>query len=269
MSTTDAFPVLPGHVVALKDLSPTTVADALTEPSVNLALHSRPVPTWASAVDDLVADIVEPYQFWLVNEDIDVLGERLRAGAGQLPGGHEEAVDALFDDVIALASVVSEACGDTRPFVSLRTIDASYFTAGASSVSSHMHLDTATVTLSCTYVGAGTEWTPDSNVIREQFGTRKMQRPDEPLGALVHDPDLVHESVRYEVSLLKGEIREDEDEGSLDFLSNFLEASEIERYNVGGGLLHRGPGTARGTRLLLTVSTMRVPRFSRVPAGSL
>jgi hypothetical protein len=162
--------------------------------------------------------------------------------------------------VLRAARLVAEATGDRRPFVSLRTIDESYFRPGAASVSSHLHVDTATVTLACTYVGAGTQWTPDGNVRRAEFRSRKMQRPDEPVDRLLVDPAVLTESPRFEISVLKGEIREHEDEHSREFLGNFLDPAEIAPYNVGGGLVHRGPGASGRTRLLLTVSSMRVPR---------
>lgn len=259
------------HVAVLTAATPAALAAALADSAVNLAVHHRPAAPWLEAVRDLTTRIRTPYQFWSVRDDIGTLHDRLRTSAlALLTGavserrpGDADAVEALFADVVDLAELLAETCGDRRPFVSLRSIDASYFTPGRSSVSSHLHVDTATATLTCTYVGRGTEWTPDDNVIRDALADRKMQRPDEPETALVHDPELFHRFGTFDVTVLKGEIRRREDQGSRDFLANFLTANELEPYNEGAGLLHRGPGHHHGTRLLLTVSTMRVPAFAR------
>lgn len=233
---------------------------ALQSDEVQIVYTSRDEPLW---IDELQAVVqsshATPLQVWLINEPVALLENRLIDALHAFMVPADISVK-LAEDVMALVEQFVRLTGDERPFVSFRTIDQSYFTDGQKSVSRNWHVDTSVLTLTCTYVGQGTEWTTyDTPEIRALCAHEKMLAED----AVSIPKDAVAQMQRYEVSVLKGEIRNPEDATSKEFLEHFLTPDEIKPFNVGCGILHRGPGYVAGDtrRLLLTVSSMRIPAW--------
>ena len=243
-----------------ENLSVESYKNLLSKKEVKLVETKRDIPLW---VDELKIPLnkekVLPLQVWLINEPVDLLNDRLVDNLVKF-GFSDEISKFIAKDVSYMVNFFIELTGDKNPFVSLRTIDSLYFKEGEKSVSKDWHIDTAVLTLTCTYSGRGTEWTTNDNpAIRKRFEDEKiLKNVDFNL-----DSNEIHEMGLFEASVLKGEIRNSEDKGSKEFLLNFLKEDEIEPFNINEGLLHRGPGYIKGDgrRLLLTVSTMRIPSW--------
>lgn len=241
-----------------KDFSAKSYKDFLSQKEIKLVLTTREIPGWVYDIQNtLNKKEITPLQVWLVKEPVDLLNDRIYENLIKFGFDHQISLN-ITKDVQNLVNIFVDISGDKTPFVSLRTIDQDYFKEGQKSVSRDWHVDTSVLTLTCTYSGKGTEWTESNDFkIREKFENDKILKDT--------DFDLTKEEIHamnlFEVSILKGEIRKLEDVGSKEFLLNFINEDEIVPFNVNEGLLHRGPGycDGDGRRLLLTVSTMRVP----------
>jgi hypothetical protein len=248
-----------GNATRAKSLSAAHWRGCL-QPSKNQVVWApRRVPRWqASLIRRLERPTLAPIQFWSINKKLEGLAPKIeRKLAGPL--GRDLAAR-IAADAAKLTNFMSRIAEDPRPFVSLRTVDGRYFTPGKKSVSRDWHVDSAALTLTCTYAGKGTEWCDATDKTRQKFRKRKIIS-----GSIPTKRGSGHRMAPFEVSILKGELREREDPNSREFLLNFIGEGEFVNFNLGNGLLHRGPGFRPGDsrRLVLTVSTMRVPPWLR------
>ncbi len=246
--------------IACEDLSVEAYRKALLSEEVNFVFTRRSTPDIYQKVKDTINSQNKlRLQTWLVNEPIEILGPRLRKDLKEF-GFEKEVISWISDDVLSLVKIFVDLTSENQPFVSLRSIDGRYFDNQSRSVSKDWHVDTAVLTLTCTYSGRGTEWVVDDSSVRKNFETEKMPELNFSLADLQ-----IEEMSLFEVGVLKGEIRNPEDNHSKKFIKNFLNDDEIEPFNMNGGLLHRGPNYFENDdrRLLLTVSTMRIPEWLR------
>ncbi|HSW88786.1 MAG TPA: DUF1826 domain-containing protein [Candidatus Saccharimonadales bacterium] len=266
-------PSTPQEFAPMTDLSPhvmeapldvVSYQQALARPDVNLVHTTGEIPTWASDLEQAIAKTQGLFEFQFYNQDITHLEAALVTSLEDIPFNNEH-VQALFAQrILDLAQFMTAVSGERQPFVSLRTVDLRYFKPGQSSVSRELHVDSTALTLTETFCGRGTEWTDNGNVKREAFAGKKIQSVETPVATYLHDPRQMRSFGAYNTSILKGEIRgfENEDAGSLEFLQNFLSPDEITPFNVGQGLVHRGPGIEPGeTRFLVTISTFKPPKL--------
>jgi hypothetical protein len=234
----------------------------LRHASTNLVYGERSLPIDQDAIRQATMALDKPLQIWFINEHVVDPIARMKAHIRE-NGGNPSLWSSLFSDVAHLYRGFIELTGEQQPFLSLRAIDEAYFDKSKASVSSEWHRDSAVLTLFTTYLGYGTQWTPDSNVKRDYFAEHQQQSVNDSDHLLLHDPALVITTSVGGVGVLKGELQgRRDDPATEDFLSNFSSVDRDVDFNVGGGLIHRGPARASSDlRLLLTISTFVVPEF--------
>lgn len=240
----------------------TGIKDRLTPTATNLVYGERTLAIDPDEIRTAMKSLYKPLQVWFINEHVTDPAARIEAAIHE-SGGTPAPWLPVSADVASLYRLFIELTGERQPFLSLRMIDASYFDKSMPSVSSEWHRDCAALTLFTTYVGYGTQWTPDSNVKREYFVKRQKQSVNDPDELCLHDPAIVITTSLHGVGVLKGELqRHDNDPDTVDFLSNFSSVDRDVDFNIGRGLIHRGPARAsKDHRLLLTISTFVVPDF--------
>jgi hypothetical protein len=238
--------------------------DRLRPTATNLVYGERSLAIDPDETRTAMKSLNKPLQVWFINEHVTDPKARINAAIRE-NGGDPAPWTPVSADVAHLYKLFIELTGEQKPFLSLRVIDATYFDKSKSSVSSEWHRDCAALTLFATYIGYGTQWTPDSNVKRDYFVTRQQQNVNDPDEMLLHDPALVMTTSINGLGILKGELhRHDNDLGTVDFLSNFSSVDRDVDFNIGRGLIHRGPARSSSDhRLLLTISTFVVPEFLR------
>lgn len=243
--------------IKLQELETATYRESLRSINTQVVYTARREPEWITDFEEFIqGQSGEPLQVWLVQENIEQLPQKL-IGSLHTFGMPDTLAHLLIEDVQLLVRFFADLTGDKFPFVSLRTIDANYYDSNLKSVSRNWHVDTSVLTLSTIYSGKGTEWIVGTENMHGYFEHEKI------LQATYKDLEEaeIHSMAPFEVSVLKGEIRAIEDQTSEEFLRHFLAKEETRPFNEGRGLIHRGPGYAEGDtrRLLLTVSTMRIP----------
>jgi len=143
--------------------------------------------------------------------------------------------------------------GDLSPFISFRLINSSYFSNAKNkyNVSKDWHIDSSVVTLVCTYSGKGTEWVSSDSVLQRD---NKLIKPE-----FLKKESTIYKALPGDVLLIKGEMRKEEDQDTIKFLSKIGVYNKGFSYNEGNGLVHRGPGFSFGDnpRLLLTISSFK------------
>jgi hypothetical protein len=236
--------------------------DRLRPTAINLVYGERSLAIDPDETRTAMKSLNKPLQVWFINEHVTDPEERIEAVIRE-NGGDPAPWAPISTDVVLLYRLFIELTGERQPFLSLRVIDASYFDKSKSSVSSEWHRDCAALTLFTTYLGYGTQWTPDSNVKRDYFAKHQKQSVNDSDELLLHDPALVITTSIHGLGILKGELqRSDNDPDTYDFLSNFSSVDRDVDFNIGRGLIHRGPARASSDhRLLLTISTFVVPEF--------
>lgn len=233
----------------------------------NLVIGIRPTRSWLADLD-LVPRSDERLQLWCANEHVKNISDKVRSATKNLSTS-AEALDSLAADIGTLYRSFVSLSEHNAPFFSLRVIDDAYFKHQKTSVSAHYHRDAACLTLFCAYAGMGTQWTPDENVRREYFLRHQKQEHDVPDLSVLYDSNLVHTTPTFSVGVLKGELSPEEaDFDARSFIANFLPIETLPRFNVGRGLIHRGPGrAATKPRLLLTLSSFNVPAYLNSGVG--
>lgn len=250
------------HVAYCENLDVQKYKLLLAQPAINLVLTKRAEPKWLNDLNYTLANQEDRFQFWSVNKGVQHLQQDLEDSLSQLKWESSNVKQMLYNSTIELATFFVELTGEYQPFISLRSIDTRYFKAGQPSVSKHFHVDTAALTLCCTYFGKPTEWTPNNNVIRKSLVNQKIQQDNEDDDTYLANSAEIYDIPRYSIGILKGEIRTNETEDSLEFLTHFVKKEEIVEFNLNKGLLHRGPIIKHGDRrLLLTISAMKIPAF--------
>lgn len=236
--------------------------DRLRSTATNLVYGERSLAIDPDETRIALKSLNKPLQVWFINEHVTDPRSRIEAAVRESEGD-PAAWSVVSTDVADLYRSFIELTGERQPFLSLRVIDASYFDKSKSSVSSEWHRDCAALTLFTTYLGYGTQWTPDSNVKRDYFVKHQQQCINDPDELLLHDPAIVITTSIHGVGIMKGEVqRHDNDPVAADFLSNFCSIDRDVDFNVGRGLIHRGPArVSNDHRLLLTISTFVVPEF--------
>lgn len=239
-----------------------TIKNALRGRGTNLVYGERALQIDLERIRSAIVALDKPLQVWFINEHVADPETRIEAALCE-HGGDPALCSSITSDVANLYRMFIDLTGDQQPFLSLRSIDASYFVTEKSSVSSLWHRDSATLTLFTTYLGYGTQWTPNTNVKRDYFVDRQKQDANDPDNLFLHDHNIIITTAQYGLGILKGELKCDENnKETTDFLSNFSAVDHNLDFNVGGGLIHRGPSRASTDhRLLLTISTFVVPAF--------
>lgn len=239
----------------------TVLRNALSNSKVNLVYSKREVPTWLNPVVSTIKKTKSPFQFWAVKKETTSLTEDLEQSLNHFNWENEENKQYFIKDICQLVELFVRLTNDTTPFISLRTIDEQYFKANKKYVSKNFHVDTSVLTLICSYCGKGTMWLENENILRDEFDREKM--PTNPTIIENQNGETVKEMKVYEIAIIKGEIRANEEPKNIDFILNFITKEEIEIFNVGNGLIHSGPGYSEDDekRLLITISTMKIPDF--------
>jgi hypothetical protein len=185
----------------------------ITEPGVNLAYWKRPVQEDVDILcRQMIQQKVSTFAENLSEENAD---DRLYQYFAPL-AGETHAKNLLRKDIVVLLRQCLTISGRSYVKVLLKII--------ADDACTKFHTDGYDFRLLCTYVGAGTEWVPDSNVNRNQLV--KGSNAD-----IVNDLSFVQHLQPFEVAILKG---------------------EASYENRGKGIVHRSPGiTARGEKRLL------------------
>lgn len=253
---------LPLHAVSMAEESSILFREALAKPYINLAFYERTHDLIEAVLlrnSDLIHD---DFQFWSVRQNLPVIENALAETIGNIGPLPVDVIELLHHDVRDLIRLFVDVTGETQPFVSLRTVARNYFVENPTSVSNRYHRDSSVITLFKTFMGNGTEWTPDENVIREPWKSVSIQGENEPDEKYVIDPRLVYPTTCKTIGFLKGETCPSTiDSRSLEFIKNFISMDEIVEFNVGGSLIHRGPGVKGDEkRVILTLSSFRLPK---------
>lgn len=248
-----------------QDLTISELRRILSEDEVNLIIIKRNVPNWIKSIFKVINQTKVPYQFWSVKKTTSTLHTDLLDSLNHFKWNSEETKVNLINEICDLANLFVSLTKDETPFISLRTIDEQYFNVNKKDVSKNLHIDTTVLTLFCTYCGKGTSWIENENILRDEFNNTKM--PDNP--TIMKNNTLkaaLNEITTFNIGILKGEIRKDEEPENLDFILNFISKDEIKPFNFGKGLIHKGPGYKAGDnkRFLITISTMKIPDFEGV-----
>ncbi len=255
---------LPAHVVAVENEMASAFRIALADENVNLAFYERQSDPLEVLLHSHAHQINNNFQFWCVKKPIDQIEKSLEQsinGIGNLP---VDILEQFHDDVLKLAQLFVEVTGENMPFVSLRTVTQDYFSLNQTSVSNRYHRDSSVISLFKTFLGSGTQWTTNENVIRAPWMKVSIQDIFEPDEKYLVDPSLFFETTCKTIGFLKGETcPKNIDIRSLEFIENFISRDEIVEFNVGNSLIHRGPGiNGNEKRVLLTVSSFRLPIFN-------
>lgn len=202
---------------------------------------------------------LEPYQFWFVQEDWGSNWNKFETSLSE----HFNALAASIGRRCrTLLEIFSELTEDQVPFVSLRSITPEYFKETKASVSAGWHRDASVLTLQDTLMGEPLEYTHDDNVRREYFDKTQIQPFHTLDSAVLYRPEEFETIAHGCVAILKGEMRSDEqEEETLDFLSHFIDIGDIKDFNRGHSLIHRGHKNTKNGRLVLTVSTHKIPAW--------
>ena len=200
---------------------------------------------------------LRPFQFWLVREE---WAANLTEFRKSIKSHFNEQAEGLTQRCIALFEMFTKLTDDRAPFISLRAITPEYFKDSKASVSAGWHRDASVFTLQDTVMGEPLEYTDDSNVNRAYFNTTQIQPFETTNGHPLKRPDLIKAVPHGRVAILKGELRKDEkDKDTVDFLGNFIDINNIPEFNRHKGLIHRGNKESLHGRLVLTISTHRIP----------
>lgn len=185
----------------------------ITESAVNLTYWKRPVQ---EDIDILCRQMIQQkVSTFGENLSEDNAGERLDQYFATILG-ETDAKNLLKQDILVLLQQCLTISGRAYVKVLLKVI--------ADDACTKFHTDGYDYRLLCTYVGAGTEWVPDSHVDRSQLV--KGSNAD-----IVTDLSFVQHLQPFEVAILKG---------------------EASNENRGKGIVHRSPGiTASGEKRLL------------------
>jgi hypothetical protein len=254
---------LPNHVRSLKEENSSAFQAALAIPEVNLAFYERTKDPIEELLIKDIDKLAPDYQFWSVRQSKLHIIDPLKKSFSKIGSLPPTTQSAILDDTIHLINMFIDVTGEQQPFVSLRSITEKYFSNNETSVSNRWHRDSTVISLFKTFVGAGTEWTPNDNVVRSAWAGVSIQQIHEPEAKYVNDPSLYYSSSCNTIGFLKGEISpQNIDARSLEFIENFISKDEIIEFNTGNSLIHRGPG-AQSTekRLVLTLSSFSKPLF--------
>lgn len=229
----------------------------LSDNDVNLL--TVPCGSYQHIADKLNLKNMQEYQFWLVNQPWTENQEALDASLVESFGASVSSD--LYAQLSEMMFFFISVTGDAAPFFSLRIVDDEYIKSNGNSVSSQFHRDGSVLTLQYTIAGDTLEWTDNDNVRREFFGSTQIQPCDVDDKKILRDRNRVQKVPSGVIAILKGEMRKEEkDKNLLDFLDE-VGVKSWDDFNVGKGLIHRGPKEARGKRLVLTVSTHKVPNW--------
>jgi Protein of unknown function (DUF1826) len=143
-----------------------------------------------------------------------------------LPASAER--DAFADDLSALVARFAALCGVKRPHAHLEVLE--------DDGCRRFHCDYIGLRLLTTYFGPGTEWLPDSAVVREALAPSEVP-PDEANDAIVRDRAGIRRASAGDVIVLKG---------------------EGWPGNAGRGAVHRSPSVAAagGRRLVFKLTAL-------------
>ncbi len=251
-----------GHVAYINKFEAAEFHSAIMKPSINLALYESKQCDLSGLLNPFLDQIDDKYQFWAKGQTLEKIKASLPLEISRIGALPSDLQQILIKHVFELVKMFSTVTGEDNPYVSLRSIVPSYFDGNETSVSSCYHRDAAFVTLFQTFIGNGTEWTPNSNVRREKWAESSMQEGSEPDSLFVFDTAKVNRTSNAVIGILKGESDPSNmDSRSMEFVQSFVSKDFLQKYNVGNGLIHRGPRTMLGEkRLLITVSTFRPPR---------
>jgi hypothetical protein len=229
----------------------------LENPCINLVTFCTNDNRTSVEIAARQARLNRKFQFWFYNQDLDFLPAKLAAALPDLGLDDDNLNSALLDDVIAVARLLGNIGKTRSPFISLRTIGVEYFEKNQDSVSCCFHRDTTVLTAFRTYLGRGTEWVADDNVIRQIFDDHAIVGLGHPLVSFLHKPEEIFSTDVNTVGILKGEMNPDSmSQSTFDFVTNFISKEAIPKFNIGRGLIHRGPIIdPEELRLVLTVSS--------------
>ena len=170
---------------------------AIRSEGVNLAIWRRErVPLAESAVRALLA---VPYAVAIDEKAPD--GSRLFGCLHQIIGSRAStaSIRSLADDITRLSALFSELAKTIHPRVRLERVE--------DDGCAIFHADSLKIRLLCTYAGAGTEWLENSNVRRDELGSRGRSIR-ETNAAIVIDKAKIRRIPAWHVAVFTGRGRE-------------------------------------------------------------
>lgn len=234
--------------------------EVLSQQGCNIVTFQEPHIGGERPFPHLPDNELTSFQLWFINKPWE---EELSRSEVLLKEHFGKAAQPLITQMNCLLKLFTELTGDSAPFVSLRTITKDYFgEQNGASVSAGWHRDASVLTLQHTLSGETLEWTPNSNVRREYFEQTQIQPFSEGDNSMLMDAQ-EYQTLPFEhVAILKGELRPNEkDPETIDFLENFISTKDMPAFNIGNGLIHRGNAQTKYGRLVLTISTHKLPEW--------
>ena len=228
---------------------------ALSDSDVNVITFNEPARS--EKLPYMPATPLSPFQFWYVNENWKDNWDRFE---NSVADEFNVMAKGISLRTRRLLEIFSEMTGDDKPFVSLRAITPEYFSGSTASVSAGWHRDASVFTLQDTMMGEPLEYTNDENVRRQYFDQKQIQPFATPDQDVLKEESAVLVVPKNNIAILKGELRADEaDKDTLEFLDHFIDTTKMKDFNRGRSLIHRGHKDTKNGRLVLTVSTHKVP----------
>lgn len=247
-------------LVRFNHTSPEDLRDALKSTFVNAVIFPEPQTLPRPFPYTPKTQIEGGKQFWMLGKEWKKNWDEIEIA---LSNQYPTTESSLSPHIMNLLDLFTEVSGDPSPFISLRTIDTEYLKQqGARSVSAGWHRDASVLTMQHTLTGEPLEYTPDENVNRSYFDQNQIQSFCDADELPLKDPLNYNQVPLGQVAILKGEMRRNEiDSDTKEFLDHFIDASKTPNYNVGRGLIHRGNKETENGRIILTVSTHKIPNW--------
>lgn len=243
--------------VKIDDCSVSSLQKALSKACVNGVVFpepqsSRPFPYMPEAA------IENEKQFWMLGKNWK---ENWKGLERDVRSQYGNVSHLLLAQVGQLLEIFSEVAQNPAPFISLRTVDRTYMQRqGGRSVSAGWHRDASVLTMQHTLTGETLEYTPDDNVKRKYFDENQIQPFSDGDELALINPENYTSLSFGQIAILKGELRHKECDGDTkEFLSHFIDVEDTLDFNVGRGLIHRGNRETKFGRIVLTVSTHKIP----------
>lgn len=199
-------------------------------------------------------------QFWMLGKNWK---ENWKSLKGDVRTQYGSTSHPLLAQVGQLLEIFSEVAQNPAPFISLRTVNRAYMERqGGRSVSAGWHRDASVLTMQHTLTGETLEYTPDDNVKREYFDKNQIQPFSDGDELALIDPENYISLPFGQIAILKGELRHTErDNDTKEFLSHFINVEDTPDFNIGRGLIHRGNKETKFGRIVLTISTHKIPEW--------
>lgn len=247
------------HYRSYADIDVTSYKTALLNKHVNLVYSDNYNLDFSHILSRVIHKFPTDYQFWSINKKNDAVQIRLAESIASVLADETCLSERLMRHIMRLFNFFCEVSGDTEPFISLRVVSANYLKLNYPSVSCCYHRDTAAMTLFQTLYGKGMEWLPNQSVNRAMFENTAIADIDD-IVTITQNEDCRSLATSI-VGILKGEVDpKNIDERQCEFIRHFIPENEINAYNVGNGLIHRGPLlNDTEMRLVLTITTVRTP----------